>query len=153
MGLKVDAQPGFVPGSGARLRARFAYRLLRIAGWRIDFDGRLPGPRGVIIAYPHTSNWDFVVGLLAIWALDLPIRWIGKETLFSGWLGIIVGPLLRRWGGRPVYRHAPTGAVEQLAHAMESEPTFWLALSPEGTRRHGWYVAVRLCVGGVAEGS
>lgn len=135
MGLNAHRSCGFVPAPGARLRARFAHRLLRLAGWRIDFDGRLPGPKGVIIAYPHTSNWDFAVGLLAIWALDLPIRWIGKETLFSGGLGMIVGPVLRRWGGRPVYRHAPTGAVEQLAHAMESEVTFWLALSPEGTRR------------------
>ena len=125
----------FVPPPHARLRARFAHRLLCWAGWRVDFDGRLPGPKGVIIAYPHTSNWDFAVGLLAIWTLDLPIRWVGKETLFSGWLGWLVGPLLRRWGGRPVYRHVPSGAVEQLAQAMERETTFWLALSPEGTRK------------------
>jgi hypothetical protein len=43
---------------------------------------------------------------------------------------------MRLWGGRPVNRHNPSGAVEQLAQMMRSEPWFWLGLSPEGTRRH-----------------
>ena len=126
---------GFVPPPGAPLRARIAFRMLRLFGWRVAFDGRLPAPHGVIIAYPHTSNWDFPIGLLAIWTLNLPIRWIGKETLFRGWFGALAAPLLRRWGGRPVNRHAPSGAVGELARLMQSEPAFWLALSPEGTRR------------------
>ena len=127
--------PGFVPPPQARLRARWAYRVLRLCGWRIRFDGVLPAPKGILIAYPHTSNWDFFIGLAAIWALELPIRWVGKETLFTGWFGRIAGPVLRRWGGRPVFRFQPTGMVEQLAHTMAAEPWFWLALSPEGTRR------------------
>lgn len=131
--LRSDAT--YVPPPGAPWRARFAYRILRWFGWRVAFDGHLPAPRGVIIAYPHTSNWDFPVGLLAIWTLNLPIRWIGKETLFMGWFGRMVGPILRRWGGRPVIRQMSTGAVEQLANTMLAEPDFWLALSPEGTRR------------------
>ncbi len=116
-------------------RARGAHRALRLCGWQIRFDGQLPAPRGVIIAYPHTSNWDFFIGLATIWSLELPIRWVGKETLFTGWLGKIAGPVLRRWGGRPVFRAQPTGMVEQLAQTMAAEPWFWLALSPEGTRR------------------
>ena len=133
--MEDSAISAFVPPPGAPWRARLACRMLRCAGWRVVFDGYLPGPRGVIIAYPHTSNWDFFVGILALWTLDLPIRWIGKETLFYGWFGALVGPLLRRWGGRPVVRHARSGAVDQMAHAMLGEPECWLALSPEGTRR------------------
>ena len=41
-----------------------ARRLLRLAGWRVAFDG-LPSRQGVVIVYPHTSNWDFIVGILA----------------------------------------------------------------------------------------
>ena len=67
--------------------------------------------------------------------MNLPIRWIGKETLFTGWCGALVGPALRRWGGRPVNRHAPSGAVGELTQLIAREPEFWLALSPEGTRR------------------
>jgi 1-acyl-sn-glycerol-3-phosphate acyltransferase len=113
----------------------FARTLLRLFGWHVDFDG-LPGPKGVLIVYPHTSNWDFVIGLLAKWTLALPLRWVGKEALFRGLTGATLGRLMRLWGGRPVDRHHKSGAVEQLAQLMASEPWFWLALSPEGTRRH-----------------
>ena len=130
--------------------ARFARALLAVFGWRVQFDG-LPGPKGIAIVYPHTSNWDFVLGLLAKWALDLPIRWVGKESLFRGVTGATLGRLMRLWGGRPVDRRHSSGAVEQLAALIESEPWFWLGLSPEGTRqrtdhlRSGfYYLALKL---------
>lgn len=113
---------------------RFARWLLARFGWRVSFD-HLPGPKGVIIVYPHTSNWDFIVCLLAKWAIGLPLRWIGKESLFRGTTGATLGRLLRYWGGRPVDRHQASGAVEQLQRLMASEPWFWITLSPEGTRR------------------
>jgi 1-acyl-sn-glycerol-3-phosphate acyltransferase len=109
--------------------------LLGRYGWRVAFDG-LPGPRGVVIVYPHTSNWDFIVGLLAKWVMRAPFRWIGKESLFRGITGATLGRMMRLWGGRPVDRHQASGAVEQLAALMNSEPWFWLVLSPEGTRKH-----------------
>lgn len=129
-----------------------ARALLAVFGWRVEFDG-LPGPKGILIVYPHTSNWDFVLGLLAKWAIGVPIRWVGKESLFRGLTGATLGRLLRACGGRPVDRHAASGAVEQLARLMQSEDWFWLGLSPEGTRRRqdhlrsGFYhLALRLDV-------
>jgi 1-acyl-sn-glycerol-3-phosphate acyltransferase len=112
-----------------------ARRLLALSGWRVRFDG-LPGPKGVAIVYPHTSNWDFVIGLLAKWTIGLPIRWVGKESLFLGLTGATLGRLMRLWGGRPVDRRQSSGAVDQLVRLMDEEPWFWLGLSPEGTRRH-----------------
>jgi len=117
------------------LLSAFSRWLLARFGWQVDFT-RLPGPKGILIVYPHTSNWDFIIGLLAKWALGLPLRWIGKESLFSGFTGATLGRLMRLWGGRPVDRHHASGAVQQLATLMRSEPWFWLALSPEGTRKH-----------------
>jgi 1-acyl-sn-glycerol-3-phosphate acyltransferase len=117
------------------MQSWLARTLLRAFGWRVVFDG-LPEPRGIIIVYPHTSNWDFVLGLLAKWVIDLPVRWVGKESLFRGLTGATLGRLMRAWGGRPVERHIASGAVEQLAALMRSEPWFWLGLSPEGTRRY-----------------
>jgi len=113
--------------------------LLAAFGSRGDFDD-LPGPKGILIVYPHTSNWDFVIGLLAKWTVGLPLRWVGKESLFRGLCGVTLGRLMRLWGGRPVDRHHPSGAVKQLAALMRSEPWFWLALSPEGTRKHQDYL-------------
>ena len=108
--------------------------LLRAAGWRVRFDG-LPARQGVAIVYPHTSNWDFVVGLLAKWSVGIPVTFWGKASLFRV-------PLFGRWlGGRPVDRDAPNGIVGQMADelkaAVREDRFMWLALSPEGTRRRG----------------
>jgi len=115
--------------------SRGARAALALFGWQVRFEG-FPGSKGIAIVYPHTSNWDFIIGLLAKWTIDLPIRWIGKESLFKGVSGVTVGRLMRLWGGRPVDRHHSSGAVDQLAALMQSEPWFWLGLSPEGTRKH-----------------
>ena len=114
-----------------RFGQRLALRLLQLAGWKVRYKP-LPGKHGVAIVYPHTSNWDFVVGLLGKWALGLPFRWLGKESLFRGpWAG-----MMRSWGGVAVERSASTGATQRLAEKMKSSEWFWLALAPEGTRSY-----------------
>ncbi len=110
---------------------RLALRLLQLAGWKMRYKP-LPGPHGVAIVYPHTSNWDFVVGLLGKWALGLPFRWLGKESLFKG----PFARMMRSWGGVPVERSASTGATQRLAETMRQSDWFWLALAPEGTRSY-----------------
>lgn len=116
-----------LPGLGQRT----ALRLLQLFGWKVRYRP-LPGPHGVAIVYPHTSNWDFVVGLLGKWSLGLPFRWLGKESLFQGpW-----ARMMRAWGGVPVERSSSTGATERLAATMRKSDWFWLALAPEGTRSY-----------------
>ena len=103
---------------------------LRVAGWTIV--GELPHlPKFVIVVAPHTSNWDFAVGLAAKFALALDITWFGKDTLFRG----LAGALLRKLGGRPVRRDTPEGVVAEMAAIVRAEPQFLLALAPEGTRK------------------
>ena len=130
---------------------RLARGLLALLGWRVDI---VPPPvaRCVIVVYPHTSNWDFVVGYLAKLAAGLPFEWIGKDTLFRG----PFGAMFRRMGGIPVNRSAPAGFVRQLASEFEARPRMWLAIAPEGTRaytdrwRSGFYrlaLAARVPVG------
>ncbi len=104
---------------------------LRLMGWRID--GTLPSlPRFIIIVAPHTSNWDFFVGLAAKFALGLRAQWLGKHTLFRGPIGWI----LRALGGIPVDRSRPDGVIEGVLDGMQGAPTFVLALAPEGTRKY-----------------
>ena len=64
----------------------------------------MPGPRGLPIVYPNTANRDFAIGPLGKWVIGLPLRVIGKETLFRGLTGATLGRLMRFWGGRPVTR-------------------------------------------------
>ena len=118
-----------------RLGQRLALRLLALIGWRVNF-APLPGPRGVVIFYPHTSNWDFIIGLLAKWAIGIRIHWLGKESLFRGLSGALFGSLMRSWGGEPIERGAATGAIERLAHRIQAAQFYWLALAPEGTREY-----------------
>ena len=60
-------------------RQRIALRVLNMFGWKMLFRP-LPGPRGIAVVYPHTSNWDFVVGVLAKWAVGLPFRWLFQAS-------------------------------------------------------------------------
>jgi 1-acyl-sn-glycerol-3-phosphate acyltransferase len=115
-------------------RRRAALRLLGLFGWQLHFRP-LPGPHGVVVVYPHTSNWDFPIGLLAKWALDLPFRWLAKDSLFRG----PAGALMRYWGGVAVDRSAPQGAIPRLAQTMHAADWFWLAVTPEGTRGYRPY--------------
>jgi 1-acyl-sn-glycerol-3-phosphate acyltransferase len=109
--------------------------LMRLFGWRVSFDG-LPGPKGVIIAYPHTSNWDFVVGILTKWATGIPLSFWAKEGLFKGVSAYTLGPLMRYWGGVPVERSKSSGVIAQTVQIMQEREFFWLALAPEGTRSY-----------------
>lgn len=112
----------------------FASRILRAFGWRVIFSP--PPPKAVVVLYPHTSNWDFIIGILTRAAIDLPAHWGGKDTLFRGPLG----PLFRALGGIPVNRRERTGFVQQMASAFASQERFYLVLAPEGTRSltPGW---------------
>lgn len=114
---------------------RCAVRLLALFGWRVNFK-LLPGPHGVAIVYPHTSNWDFIIGLVAKWAIGIRFRWLGKESLFKGICGMTLGPLFRFWGGEPVERSSSSGAIDRLARRINDADQYWLALALEGTRKY-----------------
>jgi 1-acyl-sn-glycerol-3-phosphate acyltransferase len=105
--------------------------LLRIFGWRSSFVWP-PEPKGIIIVYPHTSNWDFPIGLTFRIANDLPANWIGKTEMFpKPFRG-----LLERLGGIPVDRSRSRGFVDALVQEFRRRDWMWVAITPEGTRSH-----------------
>lgn len=107
---------------------------MRRLGWRLVLAEPVP-PRCVAVFYPHTSNWDFAIGLLAKWAVGLPIRWVGKDSLFR----FPLGPVLRWLGGIPVDRRRSTGFIERLAADFRREVTLRVVIAPEGTRKRTEY--------------
>jgi 1-acyl-sn-glycerol-3-phosphate acyltransferase len=102
---------------------------LRVFGWRVD--GALPDcRRAVVIAAPHTSNWDLPFMLAIAYTLGVKPSWLGKRELFR-WP---FGRVLRWLGGIPVDRSGPQGLVGQaIARFAESEGLF-LVIPPSGTR-------------------
>lgn len=105
--------------------------VLRLGGWRMA--GELPDiPKAVVIAAPHSSNWDGIWGIAAKLGLGVRLSILGKHSLFRIPL---LGPLLRWQGVIPVDRSAPHGVVGQAVAALRGADCMWYALAPEGTRR------------------
>jgi 1-acyl-sn-glycerol-3-phosphate acyltransferase len=98
-------------------------------GWTIQAE--LPDVKKyVTIAAPHTSNWDFPLGILAAKAIKLKVHWMGKHTLFRwpyGWF-------FRAIGGTPVHRDGGGNYISQMVALFENSEQLALALAPEGTR-------------------
>lgn len=102
---------------------------LRLAGWRVD--PTVPQvPRYVLLAAPHTSNWDFVVLMAAGMALGIWPHWVGKHTLFRPPFGTIA----RALRGIPVDRRSASNMVAQLAEQFVRRERLVLVMPPEGTR-------------------
>jgi len=109
---------------------RFAHALLKLIGWKVILVPP-PGAKSVIVFYPHTSNWDFVVGIIARAAIQLRCHFLAKDTLFRG----AFGRWLRRVGGIPTNRRNPTGMIGDLKGEYAQREEFHLVIAPEGTRR------------------
>jgi 1-acyl-sn-glycerol-3-phosphate acyltransferase len=118
------------PQTRGRLLRTVGWWILQRAGWR--FEGQMPNvPKFVCIVAPHTSNWDFPVGLAVKWALGFDSHWWGKHTLFRPPLGWF----MRANGGIPVDRAGTHNFVDSTVAAFQAHEQFALTLAPEGTRR------------------
>ena len=108
---------------------------LRLSGWRVE--GPLPdwAARAVVIAAPHTTNWDLPYMLAVSWALGVRPAWLGKRELFRapfGWL--------MRWlGGVPVDRSRRSNLVEEVAARFKETDHLFLVVPPSGTRSRAPY--------------
>ncbi len=103
---------------------------LALFGWEVEGDAHA-FRKYVVVAAPHTSNWDFPFMLAASYVLGVRASWVGKHTLFAppwGWF-------FRGLGGIPVDRRAPRSLVVQLAERFRAADELILAIAPEGTRR------------------
>lgn len=114
--------------------------LLKIFGWKKE--GQLPGePKYVVIAAPHTTNWELPIALLLAFAFRVRVCWMGKDSLFKWPFGAFF-----KWlGGIPVDRSKSHGLVEQSIQAFNNSEEMVMIMAPEGTRsrashwRSGFY--------------
>lgn len=110
---------------------------LRAKGWKVE--GSLPAnaEKCVLIAAPHTSNWDLPYTLMIAFVLRLNVYWVGKASLFKP----PFGPVMRWLGGIAVNREQSTNLVAASAQALQAaDGRVQLVVAPEGTRGKslGW---------------
>lgn len=103
--------------------------ILRLLGWQIE--GKAPAaPKYVLIAAPHTSNWDFPFTLMVCFALRMPVYWMGKASLFPP----VLGGIMRWLGGIPVERSRQGNLVQSTVDAFQRSARLTVIIPPEGTR-------------------
>ncbi len=111
---------------------RFVYLFFfKILGWKIEGDVPRNLTKYIIAVAPHTSNWDFLVGLAVRSIMRFKSNFLGKKELFKkpwGWL-------FTRLGGYPVDRSSKTNKVDQVVQVIKDSDRFVIAIAPEGTRK------------------
>jgi 1-acyl-sn-glycerol-3-phosphate acyltransferase len=109
----------------------YKFIFLRLMGWRIvgEIDKKLE--KCVFIVIPHTSWFDFFIGIFTRGIIGIELNWLGKKELFS----FPLGWYFRYMGGAPLDRKGGLNMVESVAQVFETRKIFRLGLSPEGTRK------------------
>ena len=104
--------------------------VIKALGWRVE--GKLPAAgKFVLIAAPHTSNWDGFYMIMVAFVFRVNLYWMGKHTLFKS----PFGSLTRFVGGIPINRSTASGMVEQSIRVLKDSSDVVLAIPPEGTRK------------------
>ncbi|WP_300439759.1 1-acyl-sn-glycerol-3-phosphate acyltransferase [Christiangramia sp.] len=118
----------------------------KILGWKLENDFNPEIKKCVIIVAPHTSSYDFLIGILVRKIMGIQINFVGKKELFKppfGWY-------FKAVGGAPIDRSGMKKKVDAIAEIFNKKEVFRLAMSPEGTRKKTdkwktgfYYIAVK----------
>ena len=106
-----------------------SWLVLKLCGWKVVNVAPATGSY-LIIAAPHTSNWDFPLGIAIAFHLRLRVYFIAKHTLCNGF----AGPIMRWLGGVPLNRSASTNFVDASVEIYANSENLIFAIAPEGTR-------------------
>ena len=127
--MEIQKLDAIVPQRDNRFAKRVGMAILWFFGWKIE--GTFPKRSKFVVAVaPHTSNWDFVIAVAAMLALQIKIKFLGKDAIF-------IWPFklwLKSIGGIPVERSTHHGVVEQMVSLFNQNDKLVLAIAPEGTR-------------------
>ncbi len=122
--------PENVPRTSSGFGSWLGNRVLKLLGWRVR--GEVPNCKKlVIIAAPHTSNWDFIIAMSVKLALRLYANWMMKKEAFVWPLGGI----WKNMGGIPIDRQSPKGISDQIVEWYQTHDQVWVGITPEGTRK------------------
>ena len=115
---------------------KLAERTLGLMGWEIDYHWDLDIDQCVMIAAPHTSNWDALYARLALKALGVNVR----LTIKDSYMKFPFGPFVRAMGGIGIDRSAKQegqerpSMVQLMSDLFKTHPKLVMLVTPEGTR-------------------
>ncbi|GAB3813999.1 1-acyl-sn-glycerol-3-phosphate acyltransferase [Pontibacter rugosus] len=115
--------------------AKFLSKLIfKVSGWTLKGTLTPENRRCVMIAAPHTSNWDLIYARAAFYLMDAPIRFTIKKEFVDA---PIVGPLLKKMGALPIDRSKNTKMVDAMIKIIRETPgDMCVMVTPEGTRKY-----------------
>ena len=118
-----------IPQRQHTIRKLIGRAVFKLIGWKLE--GNLPNKsKLVLVALPHSSNFDFILALSVIWGWGLKLNYMGKHTLFK----FPHGFFFRAVGGIPVDRRSRQGLIEKMTSEFNSRSSLMLGIAPEGTR-------------------
>lgn len=103
---------------------------LYLSGWKVIPPPDIKPPY-VVIGAPHTSNWDFLLMLAAVFLTKMDVKWMGKNSLFPP----VLGGISRWFGGIPIDRNKSFNVVGQMVNEFKANQSLSLIIAPEGTRK------------------
>lgn len=128
------------------MKKSFTKWLLGVFGWQVDDHSPEGVKKAVVVMGPHTSNWDFIIGLLAFKHFGVKATFLIKSELFIppfSWL-------LKAFGGIPVKRNKNNHFTDQAVKYFNENETMFMVFTPEGTRNYNpnwkkgfYYIALK----------
>lgn len=106
---------------------------LKIIGWKITGEMPVGLKKCILIAAPHTSGWDFLIGRAGFYSLGIrKIKFLIKQEMFKFPLGFFI----KSMGAIPVDRSRNTNAINAISKMFAENENFLLMITPEGTRKY-----------------
>ncbi len=104
---------------------------LALSGWKLDISVPVDKiPKCVLVAAPHTTNWDFFYAIFSMWALEIPMRFFIKDSWTKPWYGF----LIRAVGGIGINREQRSNKVDFAVDQLQKSETLYMLNTPEGSR-------------------
>lgn len=105
--------------------------ILGLLGWKLDISVPVQNiPKCVLVAAPHTTNWDFFYTIICFWAIDIPMKFFIKDSWTKPWYGFII----RFFGGIGINRAQRSNMVDHATGLLKSQNSLYMLNTPEGTR-------------------
>src|SRR5690606_28428112 len=113
------------------MRKNIGKNFLKLIGWKLDISVPLDTiPKCVLVAAPHTSNWDFFYTITSLWAMEIPMKFFIKDAWTKPWYGFIIESL----GGIGIDRSQSANMVDYAAGLLKDADRLYMLNTPEGSR-------------------